>query len=81
MSLADRYVKGECSNCGSKKAKGDQCDDCSTIFKDPIQELNNPRCSVCANTPTVEESEHLYLRLANLSDKLTEWLVKGEGMK
>jgi methionyl-tRNA synthetase len=35
ISLADRYVVGVCSSCGGN-AKGDQCDACSTIFKDPI---------------------------------------------
>ena len=70
MSLADRYVKGECSNCGSNKAKGDQCDDCSTVFKDPIEELNNPKCAVCSQTPTTRDSEHLYIKLPELSPKL-----------
>lgn len=36
ISLADRYVFGHCGSCGAS-AKGDQCDGCSTIFKDPIE--------------------------------------------
>lgn len=36
ISLADRYVVGHCGSCGAN-AKGDQCDGCSTIFKDPIE--------------------------------------------
>jgi methionyl-tRNA synthetase len=31
MFLADRYIKGICSKCGNKEAKGDQCDVCNKL--------------------------------------------------
>ena len=30
MFLADRYIKGECPNCGAKDQYGDACENCST---------------------------------------------------
>ncbi|EJP66603.1 putative methionine--tRNA ligase, cytoplasmic [Beauveria bassiana] len=34
--LADRFVEGECSICGDKGARGDQCDACGSIL-DPLK--------------------------------------------
>ena len=35
MFLADRFVHGNCKNCGFF-ARGDQCDSCSLVFDSPI---------------------------------------------
>ncbi len=32
MFLADRYIKGECPNCGAKDQYGDACENCSTVY-------------------------------------------------
>ncbi len=31
--LPDRYVEGTCPNCGYIRARGDQCDNCNTLFE------------------------------------------------
>jgi methionyl-tRNA synthetase len=31
--LPDRYIEGTCPNCGYKQARGDQCDNCNTLFE------------------------------------------------
>lgn len=80
ISLADRYVVGLCGTCGAK-AKGDQCDGCSTVFRDPTVELKDPKCSICATTPQIKDSQHLYLKLSNCSDSLKKWLIESDGMK
>ena len=40
--LPDRYVEGTCPNCGYTGARGDQCDNCNTLFESAA-ELINPR--------------------------------------
>lgn len=62
--LADRFVEGECALCGFIGARGDQCDGCGKCLK--VDELKNPKCSICSNTPILRLSSHLYLRLDNL---------------
>ena len=32
MFLADRYIKGECPNCGAKDQYGDACENCSSVY-------------------------------------------------
>ena len=38
--LPDRYVEGECPNCGADDARGDQCDECGVTYE--ANELKNP---------------------------------------
>ena len=40
MFLPDRYVKGECPNCGSADQYGDNCEVCGATY-DPL-DLKNP---------------------------------------
>ncbi len=72
MYLPDTYVEGECPHCGSKDAKGDQCDECLNVL-DP-GELLNPRCKLCGATPELRETKHLFLDLPKLSPKLEDWV-------
>ena len=70
--LADRYVSGICPHCGYEKANGDQCDNCGKLL-DPL-ELINPFCKVDPKYKIEKRStEHLYLDLSKLQDKLKEW--------
>ena len=70
--LADRYVEGTCPYCGNPTARGDQCDNCGKPM-DPV-DLQNLRCRICGNTPEIRDSEHLFLRLSALQDKLLDWV-------
>lgn len=42
--LADRFVEGECSICGDKGARGDQCDACGAIL-DPLKPEEDPNAA------------------------------------
>ncbi len=70
--LADRYVLGTCPKCGYENAKGDQCDNCSSLLEPT--ELINPRCSVCGTTPEVKHTKHLYIDLPKALPLLEEWM-------
>jgi len=70
--LPDRYVGGTCPQCGSAKARGDQCDDCGT-WLDAL-ELVEPVCSICGSKPGPRDTTHWFLRLDAFQDWLQEWL-------
>jgi methionyl-tRNA synthetase len=71
--LADRYVRGVCPHCGYVDARGDQCESCGKLL-DPT-ELNEPRCSSCGLTPTLQSTKHLYIDLPKLKDRLEAWIT------
>src|SRR5215831_2778548 len=56
MFLADRYIKGECPNCGAKDQYGDACENCSH-FNTPTQ-LRNPYSTLSGATPVLKSSDH-----------------------
>ncbi len=70
--LPDRYVGGTCPQCGSEKARGDQCDDCGS-WLDAL-ELLNPVCSICGSAPVPNDTTHWFLRLDAFQDWLGDWL-------
>lgn len=71
--LPDRYVEGTCPNCAFEKARGDQCDSCGKLL-DPI-DLINPYSSVSGSHDVeIRETEHLYLKQSEMSDKLRSWV-------
>jgi methionyl-tRNA synthetase len=77
--LADRYIRGNCPVCGSADARGDQCEACGKLL-DPT-DLKNPQCSACGSTPSLQKTNHLYIDLPGIKDKLEKWIkdasVKG----
>ncbi len=70
--LPDRYVEGTCPFCANPKARGDQCDSCGKPT-DPA-DMKDLRCRLCGNPPEIRESEHFFLRLSALQDRLLEWV-------
>ncbi len=70
--MPDRYIEGECPYCGYKEARGDQCDNCGRTL-DPI-ELINPVCKLSDEKPEFRVTEHFFLRLDLLQDKLMDYL-------
>src|SRR5688572_14880875 len=74
MFLADRYLKGECPNCGAKDQYGDACENCSTVYS--ATELKNPYSTLSGAKPVLKSSEHHFFRLSDPKCKsfLTQWI-------
>jgi len=70
--LADRYIRGICPVCGSTEARGDQCEACGKLL-DPT-DLKEPQCSACGSTPSLKNTNHLYIDLPAIKDKLESWI-------
>ena len=77
--LPDRYVEGECPKCNYLEARGDQCDSCGTTL-DP-EELINPKSKINGNNAEFKETEHYFLKLSALNDRLSDWLNSKEGWR
>jgi methionyl-tRNA synthetase len=72
--LPDRYVEGSCPVCGYFPARGDQCDNCNTLFES-ASELINPRSKTDNSSLEVRETEHYFLDLPAIAeDALAAWL-------
>ena len=70
--MPDRYIVGTCPNCGYKDARGDQCDECGKTLD--AKDLIDPKCSICGTVPEFRETNHFFLRLDLLQDRLLEWI-------
>jgi methionyl-tRNA synthetase len=77
MFLADRYIKGECPNCGAKDQYGDACENCSSVYS-PTQ-LKNPYSTLSGATPVMKSSNHYFFKLSAPECKkfLSEWIKTG----
>ncbi len=74
MFLPDRFVKGECPNCGADDQYGDNCDVCSATYSPT--ELKNPKSAVSGATPVLKDSEHFFFKLPEFGDMLKDWTRK-----
>ena len=74
MFLADRYIKGECPNCGAKDQYGDACENCSTVYS--ATELKNPYSALSGAKPVLKTSQHHFFKLSDPKCKafLRRWL-------
>ncbi|TMH44766.1 MAG: methionine--tRNA ligase [Betaproteobacteria bacterium] len=74
MFLADRYIKGECPNCGAKDQYGDACENCSSVYS--ATELRNPYSVLSGAKPVLKSSEHFFFRLSDPKCKafLRRWI-------
>ncbi|XP_073432923.1 methionine--tRNA ligase, cytoplasmic isoform X2 [Dendrobates tinctorius] len=70
--LADRFVEGTCPFCNYEEARGDQCDKCGKLIN--AVELKKPQCKVCKRSPVVKSSQHLFLDLPKLEERLEKFL-------
>lgn len=70
--LPDRYTEGTCPHCGYTNARGDQCDNCGRQL-DPF-DLIDIRCKLCGSTPEPRETEHFFLDLPKIEERLRGWL-------
>lgn len=72
--LPDRYVEGTCPNCGFQRARGDQCDNCNTLFESAA-ELKEPRSKLDDSALELRETEHFFIDLPAIAeDGLKEWI-------
>jgi methionyl-tRNA synthetase len=73
MFLPDRYIKGDCPNCGSPDQYGDNCEVCGKAYSPT--ELKNPRSVVSGAVPELRDSEHHFFELGRFEAFLREWLA------
>ena len=74
MFLADRYIKGECPNCGAKDQYGDACENCSSVY--PPTALKNPYSTLSGAKPELKTSEHHFFKPSDeqCKDFIRLWL-------
>ena len=74
MFLADRYIKGECPNCGAQDQYGDACENCSSVYSPT--ELKNPYSTLSGAKPVLKSSEHYFFKLSDAKCKqfLRNWI-------
>jgi methionyl-tRNA synthetase len=74
MFLADRYLKGECPNCGARDQYGDACENCSTVYS--ATELKNPYSTLSGAKPLLKTSQHYFFKLSDPKCKafIRQWL-------
>lgn len=75
MFLPDRYVKGECPNCGTADQYGDNCEHCSATYD--ATELKNPISQMSGKAPVLKDSEQYFFALSKFTDMLKMWTTSG----
>jgi methionyl-tRNA synthetase len=77
MFLADRFIKGECPNCGSPDQYGDNCEKCGAVYAPT--DLKNPYSAFSGATPVLKSSEHFFFRLSDprCVEFLSSWTQDG----
>lgn len=71
--LPDRYIVGTCPKCGYENARGDQCENCTSVL-DPT-DLIDARSAISGSTNLeVRKSRHLYLLQSKMVNRLRAWL-------
>jgi methionyl-tRNA synthetase len=63
MFLPDRYIKGECPNCGAKDQYGDNCEVCGAVYAPT--DLKNPYSTLTGATPVLKSSDHYFFQLSS----------------
>jgi methionyl-tRNA synthetase len=71
--LPDRYIEGTCPICGYRPARGDQCDNCSSLL-DPVDLID--AYSVISGSKNLElrATRHLYLLQSKLQASIRAWV-------
>ncbi len=78
MFLPDRFIKGECPNCGAKDQYGDNCEVCGAVYQPT--ELKNPYSALTGATPVMKSSEHFFFKLSDprCVEYLENWTQDGK---
>jgi methionyl-tRNA synthetase len=74
MFLPDRYIKGNCPNCGTADQYGDNCENCGATYSP--RDLKNPFSVLSGAAPEWRPSEHYFFALSNpeLQGEVRRWL-------
>ena len=75
MFLPDRYIKGQCPNCGTPDQYGDNCENCGATYAPT--DLKNPYSVVSGAAPELRDSEHYFFKVGDFTDFLRDWLGGG----
>jgi len=77
MFLPDRFIKGDCPNCGAKDQYGDNCEVCGAVYAPT--DLKNPVSALTGATPVLRTSEHFFFKLSDprCVAFLEEWTQDG----
>lgn len=71
--LPDRYIIGTCPHCGYQAARGDQCENCTSLL-DPT-DLIEPSSAISGSKRLeVRKTKHLFLKLSRLSHQVQAWV-------
>lgn len=73
--LADRYITGECPNCGNPSAYGDQCERCGKDLSP--KDLINPKSTLSGETPELRETSLWYLPMGDHEDWIRDYIKDG----
>jgi methionyl-tRNA synthetase len=78
MFLPDRYIKGECPNCGTKDQYGDNCENCGAVYAPT--DLKHPYSALSGAKPELRSSEHYFFRLSDprCVEYLQDWTQDGK---
>ncbi len=75
--LPDRYVKGICPYCNAEDQYSDLCESCGRV----PEEISDPKCSICGQTPTKEKTTHYFFKLKSFGDSLSKWLEENQNLQ
>lgn len=73
MFLPDRYIKGNCPNCGTADQYGDNCEHCGATYAPT--DLINPYSVMSGATPVLRDSEHYFFELSKFEPLLRDWFA------
>ena len=75
MFLPDRFIKGDCPNCGAGGQYGDNCENCGATYSPT--DLKNPVSVVSGETPIEKDSEQYFFKLEDFEEMLKDWFAAG----
>ncbi|SKA91916.1 methionyl-tRNA synthetase [Thiothrix eikelboomii] len=79
MFLPDRFIKGECPNCGSPDQYGDNCEVCGATYAPT--DLKNAVSAISGTRPIEKETNHYFFKLGDFAAHLREFLQSGAVQK
>ena len=75
--LPDRFVVGSCPYCKAEDQYSDLCESCGRV----PDEIHNPKCSLCGQTPTKQKTEHYFFKLTNFSKELSTYFEENQNLQ